>query len=540
MQLPVESRSTPIHSLDALARRVRVLTGLVLFCYVATHLANHALGLVSLEAMETGRVWFLSVWRNPLGTVVLYGALIVHGLLSFWSLYQRRQFRIPTGEALHFLLGMAVPPLLVSHIIGTRLSHEWFATNDSYSYIILFLWKLRPDLGLKDVILLIVAWSHGCIALHYFLRFRPWYPRFDKLIFGMAMLIPLLALLGFVQAGREVSYLTAQSGWVKQTLQIANVPGPSGLSSLERVKNAVLVGYGIILIFTLVARIIRHIYERFYKSVRITYPTGNVVAVPLGFSVLEASRWAGIPHASVCGGHGRCSTCRIQVHEGLESLPPASVEEQQILNHIGAPPDVRLGCQLRPNKDLSATPLLKASSKTGKFIASAMLFSGYERETTVLFADLRGFTSIAENKLPYDVVFLLNQYFELVGDTIELAGGIANQFIGDGAMALFGLGTKPQEGCLQALNAACNMVHGLADLSRTLTVELKAPLKMGIGIHTGPAVVGHMGRGSAMYLTAVGDTVHVASRFQDLTKEHDCQLIISDLVAEQAGIDVSE
>jgi adenylate cyclase len=116
---------------------------------------------------------------------------------------------------------------------------------------------------------------------------------------------------------------------------------------------------------------------------------------------------------------------------------------------------------------------------------------------------------------------------------------IANQFTGDGAMALFGVQGENEEGCRQALSAACNMVHGLADLSQTLMRELEAPLRMGIGIHMGSAVVGHMGHGVAMYLTAVGDTVHVASRLQELTKKYECQIIISDLVAERAGIDVS-
>ena len=83
------------------------------------------------------------------------------------------------------------------------------------------------------------------------------------------------------------------------------------------------------------------------------------------------------------------------------------------------------------------------------------------------------------------------------------------------------------------------LVRGMAELSRALREELEAPLRIGIGIHTGPTVVGRMGRGEALYLTAVGDTVHVASRLQDLTKEYGCQLVISDLVAERARIDVS-
>ena len=71
-------------------RRVRLISGCVLFAYVATHLANHSLGLISLAAMEAGREWFLALWRNPLGTAALYGALSVHFALGLWALYRRR------------------------------------------------------------------------------------------------------------------------------------------------------------------------------------------------------------------------------------------------------------------------------------------------------------------------------------------------------------------------------------------------------------------------------------------------------------------
>jgi adenylate cyclase len=184
-------------------------------------------------------------------------------------------------------------------------------------------------------------------------------------------------------------------------------------------------------------------------------------------------------------------------------------------------------------------PLVPAAAPAGAGFAQAGYLSGQEQEATVLFADLRGFTRLAEHKLPYDVVFLLNRYFDVVGSAIEQAGGIANQFTGDGVMALFGVQTEPAQGCRQALAATVAIVRGLAELSQSLVEELEEPLRIGLGIHTGPVVVGRMGRGVALYLTAVGDTVHVASRLQELTKFYGCQLVISDQVARYAGIDVS-
>ena len=164
---------------------------------------------------------------------------------------------------------------------------------------------------------------------------------------------------------------------------------------------------------------------------------------------------------------------------------------------------------------------------------------GRERDLAVLFADLRGFTRMAEHKLPYDVVFVLNRYFEAVGSAVTRAGGVTNQFTGDGVMALFGIEDGPEAGCRQALAAARAMVEGVTALSTELAGDLPAPLRIGIGVHAGPAVVGRMGWGESFYLTAVGDTVHVAARLEQATKDYDAELVVSEEVARYAGADLT-
>jgi adenylate cyclase len=146
----------------------------------------------------------------------------------------------------------------------------------------------------------------------------------------------------------------------------------------------------------------------------------------MGLSVPEASRLENYPHASVCNGKERCSTCRVWVTRSADLLPPSSPEEQRVLRRIGSPPQVRLACQLRPVADLAVVPLLLAHARASAGFRIPGYHHGQEHEIAVLFADLRGFTRLAEPKFPYDVVFFLNRYFEGIGSAIKAAGGIPN------------------------------------------------------------------------------------------------------------------
>ena len=529
----------PARSAAAVVRQIRLWTGLVLFTYLTTHFLNHALGLVSLEAMAAGQAWFVLVWRSLPGTVALYGAFGIHNLLALWALYRRRTLRMPAWEASQLTLGLLVPPLLVWHVVGTRLAHEMAGTQTSYTLVVLAIWQLDPIAGLRQVVALAVAWIHGCTGLHFWLRLRPWYPRLGRAFFSGFLLVPVLALLGFAAAGQEVSRRAREPGFVQTVIREARLPSPEQRAVLGRVARVIFWGDLGAIALVLAARAAReHIRRR--QGVRIEYPGGREALVPAGFTILEASRFAGIPHASVCGGRGRCSTCRVRVIRGEDQLPAASTDELRVLGRVGAPAHVRLACQVRPRRDLAVVPLVPAGAGPAEALPSGHR-DGEELTIAVLFADLRGFTRLAERKLPYDVVFILNRYFEAVGGAITDAGGIVNQFTGDGVMALFGVdGGGPAEGSRQAVRAAAAMIARVHELSRALADDLDTALRLGIGIHTGPTVVGQMGYASTTYLTAVGDTVHVAARLEALTKEYACEMVLSEEVAVQAGLDVSD
>ena len=527
---------TPERFQRAWVRPVRLWCGLVLFTYLITHFSNHALGLVSLKTMEAGRIWFLALWRNPIGETALFGALLAHWLLGLWLIYRRRTLRMPAWEALQIVFGLAVPPLLAYHLAGTRLANALYGTEDLYARTILGMVQ-DPWQNARTSSMFLIAWIHGCIGIHFWLRLRPWYPRWFPIVLTSFVLLPVLASLGVSMGAREVAALAQDPGFAKRLLAETRTPQGAQRAELQLIRDAIFWTTWALLALTLAARGVRDLILR-SSRVRVRYFDGTEVQIPAGWSVLDASRHAGIPHASVCGGRGRCSTCRIRVAGDPTLLPPPARLERRVLERIGASPNVRLACQLRPQGDVLVTPLLPASVRAhAMHVEPGSRSGGQERQIAVLFADLRGFTRIAENRLPYDVVFILNRYFEAVGSAVALSGGLANQYTGDGVMALFGIETEPEVACRQALVAAGAMVNRVTELGRALSGEVETALRIGVGIHTGRVVVGEMGYGDTRYVTAVGDAVNTASRLEGATKEYDCELVVSEEVFARAGID---
>lgn len=521
-----------------MTRRLYVITGLVLFGYLLTHLLNHSLGLVSLQALDAGREAFLLLWRNLPMTFLLYGAIVLHIGLALHALYRRRRLKMPAWQAVQMVLGLAIPPLLLLHVLSTRFAHEILGVDDNYVIVILSIFVFKPIVGVKQVAVLLIAWLHACIGLHFWLRIRPWYAAVQPYAFAAALLLPALSLVGFLAAGREVARLAADPDWLAATLTRARVPDAAAVAQILDLESRALLAMAVLLGLVLLARVLRGWRDRRRGIFQVTYPDGRRVPVTAGATLLEASRGAGIPHASVCGGRGRCSTCRVRVGVGHDRLPPPSEAEARVLARIGAAPTTRLACQTRPLADVEITPLLAATSGPRQARAASRQQQGEEREVAVLFADLRGFTSLAEDRLPYDVVFVLNRYFAAMGTAVEQSGGRVDKFIGDGVMALFGVDRDVEAGCRDAVAAARLMIEHLGELNRSLENDLDRPLRIGIGIHSGSVILGEMGYGRATAMTAIGDSVNTASRLEALTKEFKAELVVSEPVAIRAGLDL--
>lgn len=517
-------------------QRTRLLAGLVLFTYVTTHLLNHSLGLISLPAAEAGRFWFLAVWRQPAVTALLYASLLTHVALALWAIYRRRHLRIPRWEIVRLTLGLLIPLQLITHVAGTRVAHEAFGYQDTYAAQVLVYWVNNPLAGAQQLALLVVAWCHGWLGMYHWLRVKPGSVLTIRALQIAGPLLPLLAEAGFISMGHQVTDLAEDPDWIAQ---VYGGLAPAQQATIVVWREGVLAIFLVAVLLVFVARPLRTAWERRHGVVRLTYPDGRGVAVTCGTTILEASRLADIPHPSVCGGRGRCSTCRVRIGAGLDALPPPSADEARVLRRIAAPPNVRLACQIRPVHDAEVFPLLEPTPGLPPERLRLSLAAGTEQEIAVLFSDMRAFTSLAERRLPYDVVFVLNQYSTAMGRAIERAGGFPNQFVGDGIMALFGLDSGPERGCREALRGAVEMAHALDTLNARLAHELGAPLRIGIGIHTGRVIVGEMGYGRARYLTAIGDVVNTASRVEALTKDFECQLVVSEDVAACAGVDLA-
>jgi adenylate cyclase len=355
----------------------------------------------------------------------------------------------------------------------------------------------------------------------------------------VAVLVPVLALLGMIEAGRQVAALAADPDWTGKAFAKMTLPSPAAARVLEQITDVLTWVFAGAVAAVLLARLVRRAWQRRRGLVRIGYPDGRFIEVMPGTSVLEASRLAGIPHAHVCGGRGRCSTCRVRVRGEIHSIDPPGEDELRVLRRIGATSNVRLACQLRPRGAVDVTPLLPPFAHALDGRRRVDFAQGSEREIAILFADIRGFTSLAEGRLPYDVVFVLNRYFAAMGRAVEAAGGRVDKFIGDGVMALFGIESDARAASRAALDAARLMSERLEELNRSLTGELDQPLRIGIGIHIGPTIVGEMGYGSAVAITAIGDAVNTASRLETLTKTYVCELVVSEETVLRAGLDLS-
>jgi adenylate cyclase len=518
--------------------KVRLYSGLVLLAFVVCHLTAHGFLLISFEWAGAALDALMFPWRTAVGTTVLAAALLAHYANALWSIYLRRTLRLPMWEAWQLGLGLCIPLLLMLHVTSTRIAESLLnVSGDHHSSVLIVQWVLSPWLAILQTAAVLTVWLHASIGIHSWLRTKPWYGRWRPLFVGAALLLPTAALAGYIAAGNQVLRVAQNPNYAASSLDRVGLTQQKR-AEIARIARIGSIAYLAVVALPFVGRGVRGGLQRRRKPPLLTHSNGQTVPISSGATVLETLRANGIPHASVCGGRARCTTCRILVTKGLDTLPSPSALEARALTRIGARPGMRLACQTCPTADISVMPLLAADASAADGMVRGGL-EGSERLVTVLFVDLHDSTALSEAKLPYDLLYILNQFFAEMIKALEASNGHYAQFAGDGLMALYGLnGKDPATGVADALRGSREMLARIDRLNSRLRGDLPRPLRIGIGIHFSEAIVGTMGPPGSQVISAIGETVNVCARLESLTKAYDCAVVVSRRAAEMAGLDV--
>ena len=482
-------------------RDLRLASGLVLFTYISAHLLTHAAGLWSLDAAETGLAAAVRVWHSLPGSLLLYGAAATHIGLAIGSIYERRTLRMPPVDFVRILLGLGTPLLLIGHVVATRYASDAYGLSPTYSRIVYNLF-ISDNEG-RQLALLVPGWLHGCLGVWFAFKRRDWVMRLKLPLFAFALLVPVLAGLGFVSMGREVEDLARDPQWVAVYAEVAPDAARVGLA---RVRDGILLAWLALIGAVFLAREIRdRVERRMDRVVTIAYP-GRRVQVPRGWSVLEASRGYGIAHTSVCGGRARCSTCRVRVMSGLDRCAPPNEDEKRTLARIGAPDDVRLACQLRPSGDVTVVPLVAPEESPRDDVHAR------ERRVAIMAAAIVERVAASRTPLPHDRLYVMNRTAEAIGEAVLEAGGEVVEYTGEGVLATFDVGDS-------ALAAARAIDRRFDALAARLLAETGVEPVVHIGVHAGLVVTGEIGFRGSRTRAVVGRAVDDARRLPGLARD---------------------
>lgn len=518
-------------------QKIRLFSGLVLMAFVTTHLLNHIGGIDSLQTMDSWRPYLSGLWGNIVLGPILIVSFILHIGNALYSIYIRSTLKMHAWEAMQLGFGLSIPVFLASHFTAAFIGQIAYQYNPTYQWVVTFYWAVDPVAGVLQGLGLCVAWIHACIGIHYWLRLKPWYQSYRYTLATAAIAMLCLSGSGYIAAGIEAMTLAEDATWIRESFATMGMPSeaPAKVGLLLKYSYWTVAGF---ILAPFILRQIRIWLTSLKTKPVATTPNGRQCKIESGATLLEALRAQGIPHASVCGGRGRCTTCRVRILEGLAEISSPNDLEATALKRISAPDGIRLACQIKPESNLKYLALLPpdASATDGRRPGG---LEGHEQPITAMFVDLRGSTKLGEDKLPYDVLFILNQFFAEMTAALRETRGHYAQFAGDGLLALYGMEqSDPVEGIKDAIRGAVAMQKRLANLNENLSSELPHALEIGIGINFGDAIVGLMGPPNAQLMTAIGDTINTAARLESQSKQHDGATILSKSAIEAAELTV--
>src|SRR5260370_11821052 len=315
-------------------------------------------------------------------------------------------------EPIQLALGLSIPALIITHLAGVRFDEVLFQHQKLYPQVFYSYWIIWPYKMWLMFIVLIVSWLHGCIGLYFWLQMKAFFKTAAPFLLAAAVLIPPLAMLGLYQGGRRAVHDSGTAQWKAENLSPRQVGTAAEQDIIDSIVDYSLIGYVGLIGFVLIARGVRTLHERRGGMINLSYGNGRTVRVPKGLSVLEASLRNNVPHASICGGRARGSTSRIRVISDCSSLPAPSKREAFLLNPVWARggPAPRLACQLRPEADLSFFQIFMPHVTVASLRKAGSVRIGQERYLVSMFVDMRGSTTLAEQRLPFETIFIVNGF----------------------------------------------------------------------------------------------------------------------------------
>jgi len=327
-------------------RNLRLATGLVLMLFVTGHMANLMLGTHSLAAMEHWRPWLMGPWRSALGQGLLVCSALIHIALGIYAISTRRSLAMSKTDVVQLCLGLATPPLLLNHAIVMHMAGEVTPNFDAtYGQMLAVYWSFSPGYALQQLCVVMVVWIHAAVGLYSWLVLKPVWKRIGGLVLPVLFAVPVLALIGFAESGKEVlDKLATDPAWrahiTENLRRVVQVTDP-----LNALQARILIGYG--LLVTVAAGVFAWRILRDRATVSVAYDEGFSARGRRGLSILELSLANDVPHAHVCSARGRCGTCRVRVESGAAALSPRNETEQKTLARVAAAENDRLACQAR-------------------------------------------------------------------------------------------------------------------------------------------------------------------------------------------------
>jgi len=248
-------------------------------------------------------------------------------------------------------------------------------------------------------------------------------------------------------------------------------------------------------------------------------------------TILEATLKAKINHVHVCGGNARCTTCRVYIMDGLSNCRPRNEKEKHLVEKLEFPQNIRLACQTKIDgnitirrpvvDDLDIEIILK------QIVDAPGTKLGQEKDLAILFTDIENYTQFAEAFPAYDVVHVLNRYYQTMNEIIVKHKGVISDVAGDGILALFGAIENSISPVLDAINAVRAMNAALIQFNGYLNQMYNRSFGIRAGINYGKVIVGNFDTGMMSKISAIGDVVNMASRIETANKDFGTKLLIS-------------